>query len=394
MAMSPDEPNIIYTAVYTNPCLIYRTSNGGAGWDLVSSINAYVNCLAVNPHLPNVVYASTWSEYVYRSTDGGGTWTGFQTNHTGNYVYALLEDPADPDVLWGAADMHVGSYAHVAAAQSTDGGSTWTFYPLSPPGWGAAYSIAIPPENPLTIYVGGYYYEPGDLRPHVAIYKSTDGGVHWQDVGSDIDSLRAEGHVFALAVRTTDRESVYAGGYYWDEHAEDFYLFKSTDGGEHWTPTGSGISSPIYSFVLHPSVFSTAYAATGETVFKSVDGGITWTPSGPGMFGQHARCLLLNPVNPSTVYAGNQAGVFKTVDGARHWSFSSTGIAATRVCALATASSSPHTLYVGVEDDALYRSTDDGMNWNRLHEFSGCHGVEALAIDPQDVDKIYLFTGG
>jgi hypothetical protein len=67
---------------------------------------------------------------------------------------------------------------------------------------------------------------------------------------------------------------------------------------------------------------------------------------------------------------------------------------ATKIRGLAVGVDAKDIIYASVESDALHKSTDAGLTWMRLQEFSGCHGVEAMAVDPQNVDKIYLFTGG
>lgn len=393
LAMHPDDPHTIYASSYTYPCLIHTTTNGGETWRFMSTVDGWVNCLAVNPAMSSVLYASTWGEYLYVSTDAGLSWTAHRTNTDNNYIYAIALHPKNPNVIWGAGDVYEDNNFFMGVGQSIDGGSTWSFIPLSKVGWGTGSSVAVDPADSNAVYVGGYCYD-GSYIPHPKLFKTADGGLCWADISSYIDTLGATGYVYTVMIDPANSQNLYAGGHYWDENRNEFYLLKSTDGGSHWTPIGSGITSPVYSLVIDASLPSTLYASTYDEVVKSLNGGLSWNPTGGGIVGKYVRSLLLDTVFPSTLYAGNRAGAFRTTDGGQNWLPSSSGMVATRICALAIAYSSPNTIYVGVESDALYKSTDDGNGWTRLQEFSGCHGVEALAVDPQDANKIYLFTGG
>ncbi len=393
MVMHPNNPSTIHASSYTYPCLIHRTTNGGENWAFMGTIDGWINCLAVGFDSLAVLYASTWGEYVYKSTDAGLNWTDYRTNTDSNYIYALGLDPTNPNTVWGAADLREEHDFFMAVAKSADQGSTWSFTLLASRGWGAGFSVAVDPTDSRIVYVGGYYYDEGyNARP--ALFKTTGGGLHWDEISPDVDSLGVTGYVYTVAIDPTNPHNIYAGGNYRDEHWNDFYLLKSTDGGSHWTPLGSDIASPVRSLVVDPSFPDILYVGTYEEVFKSVNGGLSWSSTGGGIIGQNIRSLLLSPVSSFTLYAGNEAGIFRTTDGGLNWLPSSSGLVATRICALATPFSSPDVIYACVENDALYKSTDSGINWTRLHEFSGCHGVEALVVDPQDVNKIYLFTGG
>ena len=394
LAMHPHDPNIIYASSHTYPSKIYRTTNGAETWNLLSTVDGWVKCLAISPHTPTTLYASTQGEYLYRSTDAGLSWTGYRTNGDNGTIYSLTPHPANSKTVWGAADAYRDGHFVMAFARSVDGAMTWSFTDLVASAWGAGSSVAVDPSDFNTIYVGGYYYG-GDYTPHPAIFKTSDAGLQWTDMSSYMDTLGVSGYVHTILVDPANSLNVYAGGRYWDEEWNGFYLFKSTDGGSTWAAASLGLTSPVNSIGIDVSSFpKVLYVGTYDGVFRSVTEGLSWNSTGPGMAGKYVRSLLVDTVSPSTLYAANQTGVFKTTDEGASWFWSSSSIVATEICALAIAHSVSNTIYAGLESDALYKSTDSGSDWVRLQEFPGCHGVEALAVDPRDADKIFLFTGG
>src|SRR5204862_181853 len=104
-------------------------------------------------------------------------------------------------------------------------------------------------------------------------------------------------------------------------------VFKSTDGGTTWSPTG--LTYGGVALAIDPTTPSALYAATGSSdigvsgVSKSTDGGATWSPA--GLTNTEVIALAIDPTTPSTLYAGG-AGVFKSTDGASSWSPAYTGL--------------------------------------------------------------------
>jgi photosystem II stability/assembly factor-like uncharacterized protein len=327
------------------------------------------------------------------STDAGQNWIAYRTNASGNTIYSLAPHPANPKIIWGAADAYRDEHFVMAVAQSVDGGMTWSFNDFGVNSWGAASSVAVDPSDSNTTYVAGCCYG-GDYTPHPAIFKTTDAGLQWTDMGTYMDTLGVAGYIYTVVIDPASSLNIYAGGHYWNEDWSEFYLFRSTDGGSTWANASLGLTSSVYSLAIDVSSSPTAvYAGTHAGVFRSVNDGLSWDPTGPGIVGKHVHSLIVDAASPSTLYASNQTGVFKTTDAGGNWFPSSSRIVATKVCALAVSHSACNTIYAGLENDALYKSTN-GTDWARLQEFSGCHGVEALAVDPLDVDKLFLFTGG
>jgi photosystem II stability/assembly factor-like uncharacterized protein len=400
LAIHPHDPQILYAVADVHPCRIYKTTNGGTGWQICNStaIDDYPTDIAIDADDPDNLYLSCQSELIYKSTNRGYTWTGYSTNGDDNWIYALTVDPCNPSIIWGAADCYdnySGSF-HFAVARSTNGGSHWTFTSLGESGsWGgAAYCIALDPAT-CDIYVGGVYADDyGYSRPR--LLRSIDGGSHWIEIDPDLTGRDITGSVITLAVNPINENIVYVGGFFSDRSSEDeYYLLKTADSGSNWTDAGAGISNVVYCLTIDPTSTNILYSGTyDQGIYKSVNSGASWNPAANGVRGRYIWDMLIAPPSSASLFASSNAGIFKTSDGGANWVDSHDGIIATAISAVVVAPSSPNVLYIGVDNDALYKSDDYGTSWIRLREFYGCHGVTSLVVDPKNALKIFLFTGG
>jgi len=100
-------------------------------------------------------------------------------------------------------------------------------------------------------------------------------------------------------------------------------------------------------------------------VYKSTDNGLTWDPTGDGRTtGQDINALAVDPYNEEVVYAGTvEGGVFKTIDGGATWQACSQGLRVLDVRALAIDPKNPQVLYAGAENGGVYKSINGGTSW-------------------------------
>ena len=154
-------------------------------------------------------------------------------------------------------------------------------------------------------------------------------------------------------------------------------VYKSVDGGAQWTRSGLGLDKPfLYSLAINPQVPSILYVGTGNvvpglpisngTVYKSTDGGKSWNPSGNGLLDAQVNALVVNPANPNTVYAGTDKGLFKSTNSGQSW----TGVHGGAIASIAIPENAPTTLYVGTyallggTSAGVFKSIDEGANWD------------------------------
>jgi uncharacterized protein (TIGR03437 family) len=293
-----------------------RTVNGGGSWTpaLTGLSATALWSLAIDPKTPTTLYAGTYYGGVFKSTDGGSTWTqrnGGMTSTLALYAFAI--SPSNPQIVYAADVMDM--------YRSADGGGTWTKLPSlslapSPSGYlslsGRVASLAVHPTNPAILYVA-----LNSSSGYTCLLKTTDSGANWaiSDTGISKQDLAA------LVMDPQNPSTLYA--------AASTAIFKTTDSGAHWNAVGSGLSSTtIYGLSIDPASPSTLYVAGGGGggIFKSTDGGATFAASGTGFDNYSVNTIAVAPNTPSTLYATGSYGVYKSVDGGAHWSSAATGL--------------------------------------------------------------------
>ncbi|MEI2619035.1 MAG: hypothetical protein V9F06_15600 [Thermomicrobiales bacterium] len=175
---------------------VWKTTNAGDYWENISDgyfNTAAVGAIAVAPSDPNVIYVGmgetsirgdvSHGDGVYRSTDGGQTWRHVGLPETQS-ISTIRVHPTDPDLVYVAAFGHVwGPNPERGVYRSRDGGSSWTQVLHTSDGAGAI-DLAMDPNNPRVLYAAMWDAQryPHALRsggPNSGIFKTTDGGDTW-----------------------------------------------------------------------------------------------------------------------------------------------------------------------------------------------------------------------
>src|SRR3989475_617660 len=361
---------------------LHRAEAGVNVWTTNGPLSETINALAIDPQTPTTLYAGTSGHGVFKSTDGGGTWSAGNPGwHTTRCCTALGIAPQPPAILYaGATD---------AVFKSTDGGGSWHPTGLTKPGFIFIAALAIDPQAPATLYAGTY---------SSGVFKSTDAGVTWGAVNTGLTSL----YVRALVTSPLTPTTLYAGTtrFSYPESWTGGAVFKSTDGGERWSIVDTGLHAPGFgALAIDPKAPSTVYAGTGTAgAFKSTDGGASWSAvfTGPSNLSVGVRDLAIDPQTPNTLYASNGGGVFKRTDGTSRWGWRAK--ARWLIGALAVDPHTPANVYAGTGDDfstaagGIFRSTDylDSWSWNPSSGLTGfVKYVTALVFDPQTPTTLY-----
>jgi photosystem II stability/assembly factor-like uncharacterized protein len=283
------------------------------------------------PGQPSIYYIGTAGGGAWKTTDGGMVWEPiFDAEHVAS-IGAIAVAPSDPNIVY----LGTGDVSNVGAAvnqgngmwKSTDAGATWQHIGLEDSRHIGA--IWVDPKNPDIVFVAalGHTYAP---NPERGIFRTTDGGKSWQkvlyqdDVNGGIDVAFAPDNR-KIGFATLWHHYVKPGAPYGGLLGMGGGgLFKTTNGGDTWTPvTIAHLETPLMGRIgvaVAPGgrrVFAIVSARKGSGLYRSDDGGATWKPitedprvRGNGYFGK----VILDPRNPDIVYVG-QTSLYRSTDG-------------------------------------------------------------------------------
>jgi photosystem II stability/assembly factor-like uncharacterized protein len=333
----PSQPNTYYIGTVVGG--VWKTTNGGLTWtplfnhERVASIGA----IAVAPSDPEVIYVGTGEEAprgdisfgngIYKSTDGGKTWinVGLKGSlQTGKIVV----DPRNADVVYVAAEGDIyGPNAERGVFRSTDGGKTWqkVLYENDETG---AIDVAMDPANPRILYAALWQvsrkpWHLNDGGPGSGLYKSTDGGSTWTHLTGHGLPAGVLGRIGVAVAGGSHGERVYAL-----IEAKDGGLYRSEDAGGSWKlvndeqilRTRAWYFTNVFADPHNPNV---VYVADNG-FYRSVDGGHSFKalpiPGFDGYsFGGDNHAFWVNPLHPDYMINGHDQGVAVSVDGGKTW---------------------------------------------------------------------------
>jgi photosystem II stability/assembly factor-like uncharacterized protein len=404
----PGQPNTFYFGSVGGG--VWKSLNAGRTWTPIFDKNssASIGAIGIAPSNPNVVYVGTgeadmrdsigFGDGVYKSTDGGSTWThvGLETTRQ---IGRVIVDPRDPNVVFVAALGHVyGPHPDRGVYRSRDGGSTWQKVLFKDENTGAI-DLAFEPGNPQTIYAAlwatrrppWFIYAPAN-GPGSGLYKSTDGGTNWTPLTAGLPTEGLGRMGIAISAATPRRVYVVAD-------AKEGGLFRSEDAGATFTKISSdqriwGRGWYFEKIAVDPKNPDIVYVPN-TAVFKSVDGGKTWgapIKGSPG--GDDYHQLWISPDDPNRMVLASDQGAIVTTDGARTWS-SWYNQPTAQLYHIAADYRFPYWLTAAQQDSgAVGTPVRAGHGVISMHEWTGlCAGGEAGYTAPDPLHPEILFGG-
>ena len=444
IAIHPTDPDIVYLGTGSDQsdtnddAKVWKTIDGGTNWtsslmddeDVNGSKNTLVGKVTIDPNNSDLLYAVTGSIVytsasdlargnIFRSTNGGSTWTAKYTKDTG-WFEDVCVNPDDSTIIFAAGKVGI--------VKSIDSGDTWSTV-LIPAGNGFC-SVVINKDDDNIVYAS----EPRDARIYksvdegatwdikhtagvdiklfidpvttttiyaidsVGVSKSIDSGANWTAVNSNIDAVE----VISSAVDPTDHNIMYVG-------TESGYISKTTDKGSNWSVVHKEFYG-ITALAIDPTDTDIVYAADrGASILKSTDGGTNWTnmiadnDAYIDAFGYvNPTMMMVDPNNSSNVYicqkgqTGDSAegNIYKSIDGG---TWNALLDADNPVLSMAIKPSDSDTIYVGCNDEGgdpnykgVVKTTNGGTTWASI----GLAGeiIWVLVIDPNNEDVLYAGT--
>ncbi len=331
----------------------------------------------------------------------------------GGYVVEVVVDPTDSNIAY------LANYAGVH--KTTNGGASWTNLNAY---WGALSTIRIDPASHNTVYlVSG------------RIIRSTDGGANWTVLNTEnsctdvvknmVIDLKSSSTLYAIMTPAGQTPDYYVvkstnGGDTWTRMAwkasalaidpsssNTLYattttgIQKSTDGGSTWSPAGSGLPSAqtLKTVVIDPKTPSNLYLAATAAIYKSTNGGGSWQPASDAtLSGAKLEDPVIDPLTPSNLYVvatttGNLGTIYKTSNGGGQWAALNLGITDASAQVVAVDPLNPTTLYTGTFVNGVLKSTNSGTSWTTRNT-----GLKALlqhmALDAANKNIIYAGIPG
>jgi photosystem II stability/assembly factor-like uncharacterized protein len=360
---------------------LYRSTDGGTTWSTVAQL------AGISTH--EIAFASDGSVYlatqdsVWTSDDDGLTWTqrdlGIGVN---DEAFAVAVDPVNPDTVWVGITDALGTQS-VNLMRSTDGGVTWTDRtpPLAGPMIGDG--IAIAPEDPDTVIaVFGGGLGGG------AVWVTTDGGDTWQDRSAGLP-----GNPMRSVVYDGTRLLVGGGQLFGSQYVG---VYASADLGATWQALHDGTWPLLVatSIAVDPDDAQTILVATdGAGVNRTTDGGATWVTGIGG--GLAVQSVQFDPAAADWVFAGTTSlGAFRSSDGGASFTASTTGIHELALFSIAANPLNPNEIavaYQGNNSGGVYGSTNGGGSWTRE---AGLPGTRYSKVGFAPDGTLYAISSG
>lgn len=315
---------------------VWKTTNAGVTWNPLfdGQAIASIGALAVAPSNPQVIYAGTGEsdirtdlasgDGVYKSSDSGKTWTNVGLRDT-RQISRIVVDPKNADIVYvGALGHAYGPNPERGVYKSTDGGRTWTHVLDKGPEVGVS-DLAVAAGTPTTLFAGTWQahrppwstYAPLQ-GPGGGIYRTSDGGANWTQLkGSGLP----DGDWGRVGVTVSlNGQRVYA----LIEAAKKSGLYRSDDGGNTWVLANgdSRLTSRAWYFnqpTIDPNNPDVVYVPN-VALYRMDDGGKTLAIVRGAPGGDDYHQLWIDPANSSRMVLGTDQGTSVSVDHGQTWS--------------------------------------------------------------------------
>jgi photosystem II stability/assembly factor-like uncharacterized protein len=311
-----------------------------------------IRALAIHPTSPDVMWAGASGAGIYKTTDGGKSWTEANNGFAASWI----------ERVWGDATGTIFAKARSAIFRG-DGKGGWTEVDKT------FDTVVFDAKNPKTIHAGFAS----------TYYRSTDGGLTWNEVVKPFQDPRP---IFDSVVPDAKNPKVL---YSADERTSDDEpaIFKSVDGGVKWKPSGRGVTGSGILALRADSAGALIALGKEGALWRSVDGATTWTAVGSGPPSKDLKAFAVDPSNPSRIYVGSKESFYRSEDGGATFS-------ASKLEPEAVVVDAEGNVYVAT-GKGVSRSSDGGKTWTAFND--GLTNVDVRALYSAGT-RLYAGTAG
>ncbi len=391
---------------------VWKSVNGGTTFKPVFDKTEVqsIGAVTIDPTNPKVVWVGTGESWVrnsvsvgdgiYKSTDGGENWNNMGLKDS-EHIARILVDPKDGNTVYACATGHLwNDNTERGVYKTTDGGKSWNKVLAGKNGATGCAMMSMSPLEPKTIYATmwdfrrqGWTFRSGGEGS--GIFKSTDGGDHWTEI-TDANSkgmpAKPYGRI-AVAVAPSNPQIVYAM-----IESKASALYRSNDAGKTWTK----LDASQY-MVWRPCYFANLIVDPNdpEKLFKpdllllmSVNGGKSFSPVSGGAHGDF-HAVWIDPSNSNIVYSGDDGGLWRSQDGGTRWSHQ-VNLPVSQFYHVSVDDADPYRVYGGLQDNSSWvgdSSYPGGVSYSRWENMYGGDGFWMFE-DPSDPNYLYAEAQG
>jgi photosystem II stability/assembly factor-like uncharacterized protein len=402
----PQQPNVFYIGV--NNGGVWKTTDFGRTWDPIfdSQPTGSIGDVAVAPSDPNIVYVASGEGIqrpdlsvgngIYKSTDAGKTWTHLGLD-AGQQMGGLAIDPHDPNRVFVAVLGHpYGPNPERGVYRSTDGGQHWEKVLYKDENTGAV-QVTIDPVNPQVVYADLWAGRQGPWEngawngPNSGLFKSTDGGTTWRQLTQGLPTPAEGLSRIGFCVAPSDPSRLYATV----EAGAHGGIYRSDDAGESWKKMNAdqrfwGRGDDFAEVKADPKNKDIVYTAD-VVVWKSTDGGGSWNAFRGAPGGDDYHRLWINPDLPDILLIACDQGAIVTVNGGKTFS-SWYNQPTAQFYHVSTDNAFPYNVYGGQQESGSVgiasRGNDGEVTFREWHPV-GVEEYGYVAADPLDPNIIY-----
>ncbi|MBX3674354.1 MAG: DUF4214 domain-containing protein [Burkholderiales bacterium] len=343
---------------------VFVTPDRGATWSNGGGFIRTIFDIQVHPQNPDIAFAGTERNGVWKSTDAGVTWAPKSRGLVPPGVGVVAQAPA------GAGTLYAGTAAGLFL--SRDSGLTWqiaTQVPIFD-----VRTIAFDPFRPDAVFVG-----TGDGKVHFSL----DDGVSFFPAGPGLPASPIVG--MAVTAVNAVFPVIYAV-------AEDGRLYVSDNDARTWREQPTGVTSPVLGVLTLPANPGTLYIATGgDGVRRSDDLGASWTAANAGLGSPFVFSLVASG-SGTRLYAASLGAIHRSSDGGATWTNASTGLGPGSVTRIVADTARDGVLYALVQGQGLVKTANGGDTWTMLPAAPAPATILSLGINPGTPSQLYLGT--
>jgi photosystem II stability/assembly factor-like uncharacterized protein len=404
----PGEPEHFYFGSVNGG--VWETRDAGRTWQPIFDGQPIgsIGAIAIASSNPKVLYVGSGEadmrsdiaqgNGMYKSSDGGRTWSHIGLTDS-QQIGRIVVHPSNADVVYVAALGHpYGPNAERGVFRSRDGGATWQrVLSRNNDSDTGAIDLAFEPGNPNVLYAALWQTRrtPWSVYPPSngagsGLFKSTDGGDHWTEIVGH--GFPAKPGRIGIAVAPSNPQRVYA-----IVDAPEGGMYRSDDRGATWTRSSNdariwGRGWYFGGVTVEPKDADTVYSIN-VNVYRSTDGGKNFAPAKGAPGGDDYHQLWIDPDHPERRILGVDQGTVVSVDGGRTWSSwfnQPTG----QFYHVITDNRFPYWVYGAQQDSGAAgipsrTNTIDGISMMEFRETTAGGESDNLAPDPKDPDLVY-----